>query len=493
MINTAKRIICIIMAGIMLSAVFAGCGNNKQTGNTGTDTTAAQSEETAATEGLDVPKDAFYDDAEFVILLTSWMTNTSNPFKYEESEDVMDEAIYKRNIRVEDDFGVVITTITDFTTAGGTGQSRIIKNATSGDNAYDACVLGVYCSSVLAYQGYLYDLKTLPYVDLTKSWWDRNSVTSFTMYDQTYYVAGDISYIDKEYTFSIIFNKTMAGTLNLENLYGLVEQGKWTLDKFGDMVKLVSEDLDGNDVMNSLDRYGLITWRATMTSTLNGIGETIARIENNELVLSLYNERTEKAVQKYIDIISDKNTVIDFQDTVQMSGGKSWDGMFMNGQSLFLYEYLRALTLFRDTELDYGLLPTPKLDEEQDRYYSGLAGYQSCFFCVPGLVSDPEMSGVISEALAYYGKSIITPAYYEKTLVGRYLRDDESEVCLDIIFGNRIFDLGLFYKVGTYYTQLANMIRDRANNFASMYNTYRTGAQNNLDNINRYFYENSDK
>jgi hypothetical protein len=49
---------------------------------------------------------------------------------------------------------------------------------------------------------------------------------------------------------------------------------------------------------------------------------------------------------------------------------------------------------------------------------------------------------VILEAMASESLRSVIPAYYDIALSVRAARDEESSVMLDIIFANRVFDLG---------------------------------------------------
>ena len=89
--------------------------------------------------------------------------------------------------------------------------------------------------------------------------------------------------------------------------------------------------------------------------------------------------------------------------------------------------------------------------------------------------------------MAYHSKEIVTPAYYDRTLVGRHVQDQESAETLEIIFANRIYDLGLFYKIGTYGTQLGYLLRDKSTDFASMYTKFEKTATADLKRINGFF------
>ncbi|MCD7782617.1 MAG: hypothetical protein LUI15_01765, partial [Firmicutes bacterium] len=73
-----------------------------------------------------------------------------------------------------------------------------------------------------------------------------------------------------------------------------------------------------------------------------------------------------------------------------------------------------------------------------------------------------------SEALAYYGQQILTPAYYEIQLQGRYSRDEESQGMLDIIFEYRCYDLGVFFDWGGAKTSLSTSGANASTLYASL-------------------------
>jgi hypothetical protein len=81
----------------------------------------------------------------------------------------------------------------------------------------------------------------------------------------------------------------------------------------------------------------------------------------------------------------------------------------------------------------------------------------------------------------------VTPAYYDITLEGKQLRDDESAEMLDIILGSRVFDLGQFYQVGTLNEQIMNLFRNNKKEFVSMCEKFSKKATNDLKKINDAF------
>jgi len=118
--------------------------------------------------------------------------------------------------------------------------------------------------------------------------------------------------------------------------------------------------------------------------------------------------------------------------------------------------------VFRETEVEFGLVPWPKYDETVDKYYSFVdAG--SSLAIIPVTASDPARTGAVLEAMAYYGQKEIIPAYYNITLQNKYLRDDMSITMLDYVNEGRTFDLG-YYNNSQFGGKLANPGYDMVHN-----------------------------
>ena len=107
--------------------------------------------------------------------------------------------------------------------------------------------------------------------------------------------------------------------------------------------------------------------------------------------------------------------------------------MFMD-TSLFFIESLR------DMESDFGIIPYPKFDEAQTEYYSRVSYYWANV--VPTTNTHLEMTGAILEAFISYSARYVVPAYYDIALKTKYSRDEESVAMLDLIFENRVVDIG---------------------------------------------------
>ena len=87
------------------------------------------------------------------------------------------------------------------------------------------------------------------------------------------------------------------------------------------------------------------------------------------------------------------------------------------------------------------------------------------------------------------GHHDILPAFYDKLLLGKVSRDNESSAMLDIIFNNRIFDTGMIFDFSGLRTNLRVMYHNLEQNFASKMASSRKMAQKGIDNIVKKFQE----
>ena len=103
--------------------------------------------------------------------------------------------------------------------------------------------------------------------------------------------------------------------------------------------------------------------------------------------------------------------------------------MFLNDQALFYVHGLGSAQMYRDMKSDFGVIPTPKLDDSQESYF--ITPDATKRMGVPTTVTDLTRTSVILEALAYESYMNLRPSYYDTMLKYKYLRDDESIEMLD--------------------------------------------------------------
>ncbi len=472
-----------LLSLLALVSCLAACGGEV------TETTAAPNVSVTEDSGetLGIPLTADYGNYTFNILTAG--NQAFNEYEYEEETSLpLDNAQYKRKLKVEEDYNVTIVQDRQVKTSMGNGPGfmAVSRQINSGDCNYDLCLIAGYDVSVLAYSGYLYDFNAIEGIDLSKSWWDQNATDSLAVKDVVFFTTGDITISDNNTAFCMLFNKKLLSDYNLENPYDLVNDGEWTIENLGKLVKAVSEDLNQDGIYDTNDRYGMMIWDDSIIGLVNAAGERCCTInENGEIELTLYNENTLSALEQYAAIAYDQQHAI----TYQRYKGTKPAIMWQNNQGLFWTTLIYNLPNIREMESDFGILPYPKLNVEQENHYTCIAPFNSQFLCVPLVQNDVERTGVITEALAYYGQKTVLPALYDVTLIGQSTRDAESEPMLDIIFDNLVYDIGYYYQIGTYNERIMDQLRAYSTNFTSMYDTYKNAAVATLKIINQFYAE----
>ena len=482
---------------LCLSVPMLSCGQSEKETETTPMPTQTETETAVETEPAYTLPTGDYAGHTFTILVTG---NTEsgwdkNDFAAEElTGELMNDAIYTRNTTVEELYNVRIANDKQYEGDGGTkgegkGYQSISQQVLAGDAAYDAAAIAGYDACTLVLQQYLAELSALPHVDLSQPWWDQNAVADMRLNGKTYFTTGDISTAINDCTIAVFFNQQLAADNGITDLYDSVRDGSWTFDKLAGYAKMVASDLNGDGKYDANDRFGTITWDDTVMAAVNATGVKCASVgADGKLSLTLYNEAVVGMLEQYCDLVLDKSVSYNYQRV-------SYDittpvSMFQNGQALYYMQLMNLASSLRDMEADFGILPFPKYDASQDRYYSTVGSWHSVFFCVPAYMEDAERTGAIVEALAYESREIVRPVYYDQILDYKYMRDADSVDMLDVILSTRVFDLGWFYKVGTYCDEVIYMIWQYTPNFTSRYEKFALQAQEDINRINESFSHN---
>jgi hypothetical protein len=147
------------------------------------------------------------------------------------------------------------------------------------------------------------------------------------------------------------------------------------------------------------------------------------------------------------------------------------DNMFQNDQALFMWIRMVNIVPLRSMPTDFGVLPIPKRDTAQNYYSCDVNSWTGLGITVPVTAAEMDNMGIFLEAYAAESHRRVKPAYYDVLLSGKVARDEESLDMLDIIFGNRTYDIGaigtygqlneLIYLVMTYDMNLSSWVEKR--------------------------------
>ena len=396
-------------------------------------------------------------------------------------DDIID-ALYIRNLATEERFNI---TINEINVDNPSETSR--RSILAGDSEYDLIIDNIFnVTSGFLFPHLLADLTEVPYIKdgLDKSWWDQGIKRDLAIRDRLFFSAGHIILRDKLRISSIFFNKGMFYTFGMEYPYRYVLEGTWTIDKLMQLTRGINADLDGDGVMGQYDRWGLLAETTFAVYAFEASGERMATLNRDRLPeITMNTPRAINVIQKALETVFAPESMflvenITGTDNVWYRANQ----FFAEDRFLFRIGILEHVVRdLRHMPTDFGILPMFKFDEHQENYYSRMDqwGY------VVGIPmnADLEFSGLITEALAHKSGSTLMPAFYDVCLATKHLRDDESEEMLDIIFNNRIYDLGYLFNIGGQQDMLGNMIRANSTDFVSEFERVRDRMQADLQRL----------
>ena len=155
--------------------------------------------------------------------------------------------------------------------------------------------------------------------------------------------------------------------------------------------------------------------------------------------------------------------------------------MFAEEKGLFCYFTIMSVSALRTAYVNFGILPIPKYSDEQKEYYNLVSVHWTGLMSVPAAAVNLERTVIIVEALAAESKYTLQPAYMEINLKGKSVRDEESEEMLNLIFANRIYDIGDIFNFADFSYQFLCISATKSRDIASFYAKYETKVQTALE------------
>ncbi|MBP3368347.1 MAG: hypothetical protein J6L71_02825 [Clostridia bacterium] len=480
-----KRIISLILAlAIVLPALIA-CGASEDESDTTPPSEQVSESETSLPEAPvrrhNVPKQDF-DGETFNSLC--YRMNTTNYYYFTDEEtsgDPIKEALWQRDELIEEHLNVNLTA--DMRESTECEQvATLLRDDMAGDlDTYQQVLLHTISGvAELVVNGYAYDFSALPNVDLTALWWDLEDMESLRLGRIYPYGRSDFM-ISAPHV--VTFNKTMIDDFNLANPYELVNSKTWTLDKMLTMAQAVVSDVNHDEEFSGDDDvFGICTSEVSkFNSFLTSCNQPVSRKNSDgRLEIVVNSEKTVKIVEMFADV-SLIGGVIHI-DALEMYA-KHMEKIFGEGRALFALYDLSFLELLRDYEVNYGIVPYPKFDEEQKEYRSQDWGPM---WAIPAAIKNPELVGSVVELYSFYSADTIVPAYYDKVLEGKLSQDIESRKMLELVFDSVAFDplthyFGFRSRIGGMAFVIGYLALNGDKNFASYYQERITKANQVLN------------
>ncbi len=489
-----KQLTAALLTALLLTSVSCGSAPAPVS----TDGTTAQQGGETAEPGYDYPN-VNYGGYEFRILnpdvSQSYECYVSLAFD-EQTGEMLDDAVYARNMRVEEKLGCKIVDMQTVCESGWTKQQvgliDLLSNSVlAGDDAYDAAYLPVYFKPGVITDGYLVNLYDVPTMHLDADYWDHDVNDALAINNKLFIASGPLHLQSFDLTWILLFNEDLMTNMKLEYPYQLVRDGKWTMDKFGEYLTAAA-NLNGDDSWTFSDDgkafYGVAAHSTFINAQMFGAGfRYTVNDKSGTPQLNLDSELFYNALDKMSKLYSNQNGHFNFNQTANTPG--YYYQAFSDERSLFLTSEIKGTLVLRTMNDTFGLVPVPKYDEDQEKYYS-LVTSSTPFLTIPNTNTNLERTGVILDALNYESAKTVLPTYFDVSVSQKGLRNEDSIEMLEIVREGRSLDFCPIYGINSEInTAVPEIIRDQKGTAASVIASNRSSTETKLANILKLFNE----
>lgn len=374
----------------------------------------------------------------------------------EDSDDVLESAKYTRYKNVEDKLGITIETYLN-ATIYNTVQASVQSN----DKSFDLVFMTTDNASNAAISDLLYNINNIDAIKTESPWYDQGYISGLSIGDEIFSLVTSMGIFDTYIMYILMYNKRLITQYGLTDPYDMVKNNEWTLDNFTAMLSNISSD-NGDGIWDSQDTYAFGGHPGSAGNFFYASGLTICEKDSANYPY-LVVENNAKAVtlqEKLLKLLFAENTTL-------YAGSNGIDtadciNAFMSGRLLFMGEIVGYLcTAFRDMDDDFGVVPYPKYDASQTRYYTTNDTVINVL-CVPAFQyteEEIEVLGTITETLCWESYYTVRPAFYEDVLGGKSTRDEGSYEMLDLCRESRVYDFGMFnpsIELSTIYKEIVS-------------------------------------
>ena len=389
---------------------------------------------------------------------------------------IIETAVYDRNATMKKLYNCEIKA-----TEGDAG-TLIQNDVNSGTNEYDFSS-GEYRAFGTNTNGYYINLYNLD-LDFNLPGWNKTFFDEMTVrdsngVDKLYVFDGDFNVIGYKGTWVLYCNLDLYNQNFTENIFDLVKNGEWTIDKMTEMVSAVMQD-NGDQVWKEGDDiFGLMSTTYNPPALLTSMGVRLVAVDVATHTLSTS-----------VDQILANNAIEAVNKAGQLySLGGVYNGSYVTareqleaGKTLFMGEVLDVLERMKDNEnLNVTVLPEPLFEAQENPEYKFYVNEKTSWFNISknACGGDKEMISDFLNVFVYHSNKIVYPAF-RQTFGSVYCQDERAMEMLDYIIAGRHYDFGYYKQVMGQITTMITNNKNELNRAANKFKNTLEGYINDL-------------
>ena len=435
-----KKVLSLMLALLMLLPMVVSCNDSGDGGTSNTGTVQSGEEGDGLYDANGYLKDKLpeLDFEEYDFKILTWESGYGGDFYVaEDTGNTVEDSVYRRNSVVENRLNVSLSAT--FIEGGNTHQDTFLSKVSNAVMAGGSCeydLIGSYSMSAgtLAMQGLCANVKDYDYLDLEKPWWPEGIIEGCTFGDNLYFVTGDLANSLIYNLYFLVVNRDMVDAFELEDPRKMVFDGTWTLDAMIEMTEDTYQDTDGEPGHTKGDRYGWGTHSSVHYDSFLPAMGLRASAEDEDGVLRLTDDFMG---QKCHDLLVKINTWMHGDDCLLESAAM---GSFAAGNLMFAtYAATDVIRVLKDSSVKYGILPFPKYDEQQEKYYCNVS-FQHSLLSIPLTAYDGNISNAVLECMGSEAYRSSAPFVFENMLKSRFVSDELDGKVYDLLKANVYVD-----------------------------------------------------
>lgn len=447
-----KRIMSFLMCALLLLgtvSVLGGCSDKEEEETTGGAVTYEDGDEYVA-------PDVNFNGRDFVVY--TWAASEDWALEFSDQLSKVEQETYYHLANVAQELNLKFTTIEE---AGSYYQmSDFVAKLynMSGDDAIDLVCQYSLAAAVGTHQGVYTNLADLDYVKWDAGYWSQALREANTVNGKMFWCTGDMTASTLKNMFLITFNFDKAADYQMGDLYQLVRDNKWTIEKLKTLTTNIYLDDNNNGVADVGDTYGFVAGNYVAYDAFQYGANLNCLVKNSmgelEVNGDLYGERGIDITNKIKDLLHNS------EGTYNHDKNKtSWETAIEEEKAVFsLNTASQIMTSLVKSDVNYGILPMPMYDENQGGYHTALSMTYS-MFSIPVITKDPNMSAAVLESMAHSGYVKLAPAVFEALQYRYSKRADDTEM-LTILRDGIVYDPGRIIETVDIFSLVRSTVRD---------------------------------
>ena len=408
-----RHILCVILAVLMLAALFAGCkGKDDDQGKTPASTIDAEQ----------------LKGYQFTIMGTGDVfpkTNEDGTYANQNAQELAEKLE-----DLEARLGITIDQL-DFS---GDKLEQVTAAAVSGLKMADLLYMrqnefwpAAKVNALLPVDGERLINAGLNCTDETR--WYQPAVNWTKLFGQTWGLRVASKYVTAPTGYFVTFNKSLCANAGYTDLYTLVTEKKWTWDVYREIARKATKDTDADGVPD-IWGTGATAWgNEAISNGLQFVGEV-----NGKWVATIDSDAGIRALQFLYDMNYGDGTRMD------ESSGKCREA-FANGSIAFNWTTMGNIngpgSVIYESNHDYGIVPMP-MGPDADRYYS-MTNDLDAFVIQPANKELEKAVAVMNEWALIVND---TKSYLELLDDGRCRTEQDKQMLIDYVIPAYAVNMG---------------------------------------------------